>query len=68
MATRNVARTLGVAPMKHADEVRQKIAIYYRYLMHVRGERAVVYRREITRLTSELEQVESKDTEPKVRS
>ena len=54
--------------MKHADEVRQKIAIYYQYLMHVRGERAVVYRREITRLTSELEQVESKDTEPKVRS
>lgn len=54
--------------MEHADQLRRKIATYYQYLTHVRGVRAVVYRREIARLTSELEQIESKDTEYKVRS
>lgn len=48
--------------MKHANELRQKVAVYQRYLAYVRGQRAVVYRREIARLTSELEQIESKDT------
>lgn len=51
--------------MEHADQLRRKIAAYYQYLTHVRGQRAVVYQREITRLTSELEQIESKDPEQK---